>query len=322
MRLCHLTQALALMPLVSKGFVSAQQYPIKVLHEFSKPTWLDSNAVRHNGEVLVTSATTSAIRLVNPESPEEAIIVTSIPGGNGANGITEMGRDIFYVNGGNFTVATGPIMGSYGVWKLDLRRAQPVISLVTALPDVRLANGIARLHPTDETHLLISDPIAAEIIRVNVVTGEYVRVINDTALRAVAPNPNGVSVLRTRESYVYFNNQGSSFCRIPISTTTGLATGPSETIVTLDAHSFAISSDGKKAWMSSNFINSMQEIDIEKRTARIVVQNQTDFITPTGVALGKSDGKDVLYVTTGGGLVWATMEAVTGGRLIQVNIEA
>ncbi|KAF7916490.1 uncharacterized protein EAE98_010588 [Botrytis deweyae] len=322
MRLCHLTQALALIPLVSEGFVSAQQYPIKVLHEFSNPTWLDSNAVRHNGEVLVTSATTSAIRLVNPESPEEAITVASIPGGNGANGITEMGRDIFYVNGGNYTVATGPILGSYGVWKIDLRKADPVISLVTALPDVRLANGIARLHPTDETYLLISDPIAAEIIRVNVVTGEYVRVINDTALRAIAPNPNGVSVLRTYESYVYYNNQGSNLSRIPISNTTGFATGPSEIIATLDAHSFAISRDGKKAWMSSNFINALQEIDIEKRTARIVVQNQTDFITPTGVALGKSNGKNVLYVTTSGGMDWATMTAVTGARLMQVNIGA
>ncbi|WQF90286.1 Putative six-bladed beta-propeller, TolB [Colletotrichum destructivum] len=321
MHLYSVLQSLSLIALIPEVLVVAQQYPIKVLHEFSNPTWLDSNAVRYNGDVLVTSATTNEIRLIKPSNPEIAVTVASIPGGNGANGITEMERDVFYINGGNFTVATGPILGSYGVWRLDFRQTPPVISLVTRLPDVRLANGIARLHPTDNSHVLISDPIAAEIIRVNVKTGEYARVINDTALRAVAPNPNGVSVLRTSGSYVYFNNQGSSLQRIPFSTTTGIATGPSETIVTLDAHSFAISTDGTKAWMSSNFINSLQEIDIVNRTSRIVVQNQPDFITPTGVALGTEGGKNVLYITTGGGLVWETMEAVTGGRLIQVNLE-
>lgn len=131
----------------------------------------------------------------------------------------------------------------------------------------------------------------------------------------------GVSVLRTRGSYLFFNQWGVSLQRIPISTTTGEAIGPPETIVTLMAHSYILSKDGTKAWMSSNTLNALQEIDILNRRSRIVVQNETDFITPTGVALGRKDGKDVVYVLTGGGYNFASGQSISGGKLIRVDID-
>ncbi|KAB2103616.1 hypothetical protein AG0111_0g8569 [Alternaria gaisen] len=128
-----------------------------------------------------------------------------IPGGNGANEIAEIEKDVFYVNGGNYTFETGPIIGTYGVWKLDLRGQSPEISLVTMLPDVRIANGIARLDAADNTFVIISDSIAGSIIRVNVKIGEYMTVIQMDEILPQPGFPTGVSVLRNYESYLYIN---------------------------------------------------------------------------------------------------------------------
>ncbi|KAG4430152.1 hypothetical protein IFR05_014362 [Cadophora sp. M221] len=320
MRLYSFVKALSFLPLVPAAVISAQQYPITVLHEFPNPTWLDSSAVRHNGDVLITSATTNQIFLVRPRNPKVAITVARIPNANGANGIAELEKDVFYINGANFSVATGPVLGSYGVWKLDFRGTSPKLSLVTMLPDVQIANGIARMHPTNNTHVLISDSWGGSIIRVNVVTGEYTTVMKMDLMLTQPGMDIGVSVLRTRGSYLFFNQWGVSLQRIPFSTTTGEATGSPETIVSLMAHSYILSNDGTKAWMSSNSLNALQEIDIVNRRWRTVVQNQTDFITPTGAALGRKDGKDVVYIVTGGGYNFATGQSVSGGKLVRVDV--
>ncbi|KAB2103617.1 hypothetical protein AG0111_0g8568 [Alternaria gaisen] len=114
---------------------------------------------------------------------------------------------------------------------------------------------------------------------------------------------------------------GVNFQRIPISTTLGTATGSLETILELDTASFVLSRNGKKAWMPSHWMNEMQEIDIEDHKTKIVVQKQTDFITPRGAALSKKDGKDVVYIITGGGYSFETERSVSGGKLIQVDVE-
>ncbi|KAH6622461.1 hypothetical protein C7974DRAFT_473736 [Boeremia exigua] len=321
MRFSRLSHILGPLLLFSSVLVSAQQYPITTLREFPNPTWLDSSAVRHNGDILVTSATTNQIFLVRPRNPNQIITVASIPNANGANGIAELEKDVFYINGANYTFETGPIQGTYGVWKLDFRGTSPKLSLVTMLPEARIANGITRLHPTDNTFLLISDSITGSIIRVNAKTGEYATVMQMAEMLPQPGFPTGVSVLRTYESYLYFNVIGSSLRRVPISITAGLATGPLETILFTDAASFILSRDGTKAWMSSHWINALQEVDIVNRQSKIVVQNQTDFITPTGAALGRKDGKDVVYIITGGGYSFDSEESVSGGKLIRVDVE-
>ncbi|KAH7071821.1 hypothetical protein BKA63DRAFT_492492 [Paraphoma chrysanthemicola] len=321
MRLISLFKSLGFLPFLLHRPVSAQQYPITVLREFPRPTWLDSSAVRHNGDILISSATGSEIYLVKPRRPTTYSTVVTIPNANGANGIAEMERDLFYINAGNYTFETGSIAGTYGVWKLDLRGTSPKLSLVTMLPNARIANGIARLHPTDNTYVLISDSVAGSIIRVNVETGEHATVMQMDEMLPQPGFPTGVSVLRTHGGYLYMNMIGASFQRIPYSTTSGKATGPLEKILDLDAASFILSRNGKKAWMSSHWLNALQEIDIINRSAKIVVQNQTDFITPTGAALGKRDGKDVVYIITGGGYSFETEESVSGGKLIRVDVE-
>ncbi|KAG9185449.1 hypothetical protein G6011_07993 [Alternaria panax] len=133
--------------------------------------------------------------------------------------------------------------------------------------------------------------------------------------------PAGLSVLCTYELYLYFSVIGVNFQRIPISTSSGTATGPLEMILELDSASFILLRDGMKAWMSSHRINAMQEDDVVSRQEKIVVQNQIDFSTPTGAAIMKKDGKDVVHIITSRENSFETKESISGGKVIRVAVE-
>lgn len=175
----------------------------------------------------------------------------------GLLGIAELERDIFYIAGSNFTGA----QGRNGMWKLDMRKfkaqdrtvSRPAASsLVTMIPSALLLNGISRLAKNDTSNLLLADSSAGTITKLNIDTKAYEIVIADPTMSSTSDGLGiGINVIRTHGDRLFFTglDQGL-FAVVPISLSTGLATGLADIIVPgtlVAADDFALSRDSGKA---------------------------------------------------------------------------
>jgi hypothetical protein len=135
-------------------------YPTTLIHEFPNPTWLENIAVRHNGQILTTSISTSVLYQVDPSQEQQPIPVATVPRSDGLLGIAELEQDVFYVIAGNLSGVTNDALTfSSAVWRIDLRPfrttqtatvSRPAsVSFVAALSGVLFANTATRLAPGD-----------------------------------------------------------------------------------------------------------------------------------------------------------------------------
>src|SRR5437762_692546 len=96
--------------------------PIRTLHQFPKPSWVENLCVRSNGQLLLTVLTSPDLYLLDPSEPSQPILIHSFEGYLGLMGISEVENDVFYIAAGNFNLSTfDPGAGSYAVWEVDLR---------------------------------------------------------------------------------------------------------------------------------------------------------------------------------------------------------
>lgn len=282
---------------------------LKSIHNVPGPQNLENLAVRHNGDILVTSATSSSLHQVSPTKSSPSIRIAEIPGVISLFGIAEMEKDVFYVIGSNLSaLAVSP--GSTGVWKVDMRNfratqdgtiRQPAeISMVTLVPSANLFNGMCRLAPNDTSNLLISDSAAGTVTKLNVETGAYETVIQDPTMAISATGlPIGINGVHVHRGTLFFTNFNQGlFAKVPISLSTGLATGPVEVVANVPSgDDFALSRDGTKAWIAINGQNTLVQVDIPAKTARIAA-NSTLLMSAAAVALGRTySDHSSLYIT-------------------------
>ncbi|KAM0549194.1 hypothetical protein ACHAPJ_009503 [Fusarium lateritium] len=266
---------------------------------------LENLAVRHDGDILVTSSTSPVIHYISLTGHHSSIPIAKVPGFAAVTGICELEKDVFYVASTNLTGAHG----TNAIWKLDMRHFEltstgkivrpAALSLVVDIPSAQALNGMTQL---DKKHILVSDSSAGTITRVNVNTSKYKVVLQNEML---SPTPTGLGVgvngIHTYKDRLYFVNLDQQlFASLPISSSTGAATGNIDVILngTLEAaDDFALSRDGKKAWIAENGQNVLVEVDIRAKTSHIAA-NSTVLGATSSVALGRTKRDwDSVYIT-------------------------
>lgn len=271
---------------------------------------LENLAVTYDGNVLVTSTSSPSIHYIHLTGHRESLAIAQVPGFAAVTGITETKKDVFYVSSTNLTGA----YGTNAIWKLDLRyfqltdsgeiRRPAVLSFVANIPDARLLNGMTRLSNVDHKHILVSDSTAGTIIKVNVETGKCTTLLQSPLLSPTSTGLGiGVNGIRTLDDRLYFVNLDQGlFASLSLSST-GAAVGDVDVILngTLQAaDDFAISRDGKRAWIAENGRNVLIEVDIPGKTSHVVA-NSTVLGSTSSVALGQTKrDQNSLYITGAG----------------------
>ncbi|KAH6616289.1 hypothetical protein C7974DRAFT_474816 [Boeremia exigua] len=300
---------------------------ISVYKDVPGPPNLENLVVRRNGEILVTSTATPFIYLITPNTAEAPTAVAQVPNATMLTGIMELRDNVFIV------AAADPLSpGSNAVWRLDMdskdsnnssTHANPQLSLLARIPYAKQLNGMTRIAKNDTSQILISDSAAGNIIRLDVVTGDHAVVISDPTMLPTSEGINvGVNGIHTWGDQLFYTSldQGH-FARIPISLSSGAATGPADIIVngTLEfADDFVLSRDGQTAWITENGVFVLIEVDILARTSRVRF-NDTLLAATSSAALGQSCSNwDSMYVT--GARLDANSTAVEG-RVIEVKLD-
>ena len=317
--------------------VNFSSYPLTVIHEFPNPTWLENIAVRYNGELLVTSLTSPSLYQVDPHQTRQPLLVAEIPDSIGLLGIAELEKDVFYVIAGKSSNSAFSFSFRSSIWKVDFREfcleedgtvSRPAkLSLVADMPDTQFLNGMCRLAPNDNSALLIADSIAGSVIRLDVNTGSYNTVIKDKTMASPSPaGALGINGIRVHGQDLFFTNFAEkTFMKMPISRVRGTAAGPAAVVINgTTGDDFILSKDGKKAWIATNFLNTLFEVHTPGQKGRIVAggANGTDLVRATAVAFGRTWGdRNSLYVVTTGGLDSPFGgRGVTGGRVVRVDL--
>ncbi|KAL5312859.1 hypothetical protein ACEPPN_019285 [Leptodophora sp. 'Broadleaf-Isolate-01'] len=291
---------------------------VNTIYQADVPTWHENLAVRANGQLLVTRMDGPILELIDPAATSKTPIIINNFGSAyaGCLGITELGSDIFYV------VAAAPFgsdfvktSGNSSVFKVDLNTfaadsngvvvGNPIITKIADLPTAGFLNGMTTLN-VDAGLVVIADSLNGTLYTLNVKTGTYNVTIDDAKMKALstAITPLGINGVKIRNGCLYFSNTGNPiFSRIPISSTTGAATGSSSVVATvLQSDDFVFRADGT-AWFSQNQI---QCESVVKNGMTTLVAGNSYSTTLAGVTAGQFGRSkataNILYLTTNGGL--------------------
>jgi sugar lactone lactonase YvrE len=321
---------------VSLPLRATTTYPLTVIGRFAQPHTFENIATRHNGQLLLTSTESSTLYHVDPLRHDQINGIIDIPQTTGLLGIAELEEDVFYVISANLSSVQG-VPGSNAIWRLDMRghgsfsasnrtaKPEPRLSLVANISSAQLLNGMCRLSDHDATSLLISDSQAGRIFKLDAHTGSFQIIIDDEALKLSSEGLQvAVNGIHVQGSYLFFTNYNKGiFGRIPISSSTGIPTGPVEVIVQgVHGDDFAVSTDGKTAWIAMNGRNRLVEVDIPARSARVVAESSY-LASASAVAFGRTLlDRDSLYISSAG-VLDATIginSNVTGGIVARVDL--
>ncbi|KAJ6090032.1 hypothetical protein N7467_005248 [Penicillium canescens] len=305
-------------------------YPLTVIGSFPQPHTFENIATRHNGQLLLTSTVSPTLYHVDPLQKNHIASVIGIPRTTALLGIAELEQDVFYVVSANMSSVSG-VPGSNAVWRLDMRGRSSLtesterLSLVANITSAQLLNGMCRISDHDTRSLLIADSQAGRIFKLDTHTGSFQVVIDDEVLKKT---PEGLQVavngLHVQGSHLYFTSLNKGiFGRYPISLSTGIPTGPVEIIAEgVRGDDFAVSADGKFAWIAMNGQSSLIEVDISARNARVVVESAA-LASASAVSFGRTLlDMNSLYVSSAGTLN-ATNGAnatATGGIIARVDL--
>jgi hypothetical protein len=255
-----------------------------------------------------------------------ATLLHTFPSILGVLGIAEIGHDIFYVAGGNFSVNTfQSTEGSFAVWKVDFREfdksgvAGVKVSKLVDIKEAVFLNGATRLDAASKT-LLITDSVLGGVWEVDVKTGIYKLglQIPELARPGVTQQPVGVNGIKVHDGYLYFTNSGKgTLGRVPVNTVSGAVTGPAELLTTgIQPDDFTVGKDGS-AWIAQSAINTLSVL-LKNGTVVDVLgsANELTISGPTACLFGK-EGQ--LYCTTNGGFPSRVNGTFTGGRVMEID---
>jgi hypothetical protein len=311
-------------------------YPLTVIGRFAQPHTFENIATRHNGQLLLTSTVSSTLYQVDPLRNNQISAIIDIPQTTGLLGIAELEEDVFFVISANLSSVQG-VPGSNAIWRLDMRghgscfeskrtaKTKKSLSLVANISSDQLLNGMCRLGDHDTTSLLIADSQAGRIFKLDSRTGSFRTIIDDEALKSSFKGLQvAVNGIHVRGSYLFFTNLNKGILgRIPISLSTGIPTGPVEIIVQgVQGDDFAVSRDGKTAWVAMNGQNSLVEVDIFARSARVVAESSY-LASASAVSFGRTLlDQDSLYISSAGVLdsTIGINHTVTGGIVARVDL--
>lgn len=318
----------------------------RTIYQFPNNTYVENLAVRPNGQILVNVLTSPQVWLVDPDLPGKAVLIHEFPTVLGLSGIVEYQPDTFAIAGGNISLSTGEsVVGSWSIWSLDLHglnitsnesvSAQPpALSKIADVPPATFLNGMALLPSPEKQLLVVGDVRTGTVYTVDIDTGGYAVVINNT-FTAPAPDyafgPSATDGIQIRNDTMYFANVGQKDLNsVRLNLSDGTPVGDFKTIARtltpLDQwDDFALDDEGN-AWMTAGGANTIQKIDTRTGEVTVVAGdvNSTAIAEPTSAKFGRREcDSKILYVTTAGGLATPVNgDIVIGGQLVAVRTES
>ncbi|EHK21558.1 uncharacterized protein TRIVIDRAFT_192046 [Trichoderma virens Gv29-8] len=317
-----------------------------LIYEFPNDTWVENIAARSNGELLLSIVGKPQLFAIDPSapSPRQPVLIHEFTGFLDVFGIAEYQTDKFAVLTGNFSLETGDLgIGSWAVWSVDLTGVEislqdgdtvsfpgPKITKITDIPAAHFLNGLSLLSPEQQT-LLIGDINAGVIYRLDIGSGDYEIVLNDTFTAPVPTPPfpiSGVDGLHVRNgSELFFSNFGKQQLYKVAINEDGTPAGPvvtvANTLSTLDEYDdFTFDCDGN-IFITTGGGNSIEKISTDGLQQVIIAGNvnSTALAEPTSCVFGRGlNDRNVLYVVTGGGLALPVNgDVIMGGQLVAIK---
>lgn len=312
----------------------------------STPTWLESIAIRPNGDILTTQYVPVPIlqTVRNPTSPNARLEpLHQFAGISAILGITETLPDTYVIVGGNATANATGIPGTYGAWEITFC-SEVKVRKIADIPEVQLANGVVAL-PDMRHVVLFADSQFGLLFRLDTRTGKYEIVADEPEFK---PHPerlgnevgfgiNGVKIRREQGAlWFYFTSSDLvNVYRVRI-TKDGYIARNKKIQLYADLNSvatflddFTIADDGS-LWVTTNKDNTVIAVPKTKdgRAGKpVVAVGEKGSLTVAGATdaeFGRTKkDKDVLYVVTAGGLAAPVNGTVTeAGKVVSVDTSA
>ena len=296
-----------------------------LVHQFPNETWVENLAIRSNGAILATLLSTPQLYQVAPSSGA-ATLVHTFPNATGLLGITEVAPDNFYVVAGNFsTITFKNTPGSYSVWKVDFTKSYTgslaTVTKVTDIPQGQQLNGMTLLS-SSQGLVLIADAVAGNVLKLNVNTGAYSVAISDPSMVPPPGSVLGIDGIKVHGNSLYFTNAGAeTFNSIPISLTTGAATGAVKQIsadLPCDDFSFDVEGDVYVAQGPADTVSFLTQTGFHKVIAGS--NSSTTFAGATSTEFGRTANDNLtLYVSTNGGILKPVNGEIVGGSIRSIQ---
>jgi hypothetical protein len=313
--------------------------PLRTVHQFSLPTYLNSIFVRPNGDIYVTTvwpnASIYSISAPNTDHPIVSLIHT-FDEINATTAIVETRPNVLAFLGGNQSSLGVGINGTFGVWELDLRPTldgkggKPSIQELVRIPNGGLLAGLRPL-PDIPSTVLVSDSTAGVVWRVDTLTRKYDLGLADGAM--VGPvwgaTQFGINGVQIRKGYLYWSNSYlASIQRMAITADGYAAPGAKSELVAalravyLDTFCFSSDEDDDTIWAATDADNRLAAISPDGKVT--FVAGEPDQMTLAGSvapAFGTLPGDTkTLYVATSGGMVFPINGTVVeGGKIVAVD---
>lgn len=302
--------------------------PTRLVYEFPNNTWVENLAVRPNGSLLLTIITSPDLYLINPlDLDPKPQLIHHFSSSTWLTGITETDPNTYYVIGANATFQTlSPTPGSNFVYRVHfpLHFSPPEISVAAAVKNAIFLNGLITLNPTT---LLASDSTLGAVWAIDITTGVSRIVIQDPLMAPTPALPQlGINGIRLFSNHtLYFANSAQTLLgTIPINLD-GTAAGPAKKIASALKGTFfddfALNRYGD-AFLSTAAGDTIAEVRRDGTIEIIAgVVNTTGIAQPKSAQFGRTkDDRDVLYVTTSGGLALPIDgNVVVGGQVVAVD---
>ena len=290
---------------------------IKQLFQFpDNSTRLENLAVRSNGQLLLDCVTKPYIYLFDPSRPlTKPKILHTFKNVTSVLGIDEITPDVFAVVVGNFSSPGYHEPGSFSIWSVDLTKAKPKVTLITAIPPALALNGLATLK-SDQTMILVADSVDGVIWRVDPRTGEYAHIYDSPLLANITATGMGVNGVRTFEQKLYFINSGQeTYGRVPLYHNASAA-GEVQLLARQKQgqwDDFDLDWEGN-AWVATHR-GDLTELTVEGRHRNMTSCEGVPMLDPTSARFGRGSKKEenTLYITTAG-------NAAGGGQIIAADV--
>ncbi|KAI1425824.1 hypothetical protein F5Y12DRAFT_744751 [Xylaria sp. FL1777] len=304
---------------------AASQLPTNLIHQFPNGTWVESLAVRANGQLVTTVTTTPDIYQVDPLNRCEPVLLHSFSGFKSTVGVTETAPDIFQVAVGNASLATFEgTLGSFSIFQIDLSDL-PVcpssldlqISEVAQVPNAMFLDGLTPL-PQEANIILATDLNLGVIWEIDVSTGASSIAIDIPLMKpGTVSNVIGVDGIKIDNGELIFTNPGQNIIgQVPIDSS-GHATGDASVVVPIGGDDFAVDF-ATQMLFSVGGSGNLSEVILA--TGQAV--NLTMLPGPTACQFGRTaTDQGCLYITTSGGdAAYAQMPILVGGAVFSVDV--
>jgi sugar lactone lactonase YvrE len=207
------------------------------------------------------------------------------------------------------------------------------VNKIVDIPSAGFLNGMTAV-PSVPDILLTADSGNGLIYRIDVSSKTWSVFLDDPTLKPnlTATVKLGVNGVHARDGYLYFDNtfQSPLLARVPYHAENATVARPVEII--LKSATFPLSKGRGQAddftfdyagntWLSSAS-SSVVKLDLKKKTQTLLAGGPDDVVLlgSTSTAFGRTEkNRDVLYITTNGGIADPSVAGLTGGKVLALD---